>query len=253
MKNEKEIIKRAMAMTLISRRCLDEFREVGGVIRNQKTRQDSCKELRKWIEEKELLNIFTNDEKDIIYTNVGDNPGVVTWAFLAHDAIEPLLWTVGLADMNTPIYIRSVDHYEEVLPTMTEDFNLEEVGKGAKLRDRKEIEKKRDLAMLWQWRAIEGKQPIFKHKKLKAIIEKTFQDDELTKLADEIKTGKWGKDFWIEKIPFRVYPGPDIKNVSFHELPEEEMKRIQYVAEWKQKSLEWVLCDDDWDDVSADT
>ena len=75
----------------------------------------------------------------------------------------------------------------------------------------------------------------------KEIIEKTFQDPEITKAVDSMPVAPDGKDLLVGK------------KKKFYALSEEHMVHAMIYAGWRQKALEWVLNDESWEDTTADT
>ena len=244
MKNEKETLTRAFAISLAAKRANEKLEDK---TRKKKSHKKEGKELCKWIDENNLQEIFTKTEKKIIYSRFIKKE-ILQWYAFGLNAVQMLLWAIGLSDITQPIYVNLEKN------GMRADISaLKALEKQAKLRDEREIEKICNIAMLWHWRSIEGCLSLFDTEDIKQLIDRVFGDEELTKLMDEMPKGENGHDFWIEEIPNPIGQEKPIKNCSFNCLRNIEMQRIQCTMEWKQKALEWVLCDDDWDDVSADT
>ena len=225
----------------------------------RRNRRAWLKNLKNWLEkENRILQAMNEDEKKMIYKHMGTNTTIkeLYWYW---EAEEVLCWAVNIVDqIEIPYYKKNIRQLYSAIDAFTgyEPITTgpsEMIYKFSKIdamdallsqihmRPQEEIEAERDRAMIWHWRAIERKADIFKKEPFKEIIERTFQDPEITKAVDSMPVAPDGKDLLVGK------------KKKFYALSEEHMVHAMIYAGWRQKALEWVLNDESWEDTTADT
>ncbi|QVK17804.1 hypothetical protein KHQ81_13285 [Mycoplasmatota bacterium] len=112
-------------------------------------------------------------------------------------------------------------------------YDLSKLMQKAKLVDIEEIKRQRDIAMLWNWRAqTYGLQMT---EDINKVIINTFNED-LIKTTKIKLTKESPKDF----IAF---------NEPYYLLSNNEVVQLEQIALWRQHALEWILSEEDWDNV----
>lgn len=257
MKNSRQILIRILTCIVLSGRGSCEWTNIP-----KGERKEYLEATKKWLSfEKEIYDDFSEYEKRMFEKRIGSIKRKEIAEFVLYwECTEVLAWCIGLVDaVEMPYYkeniteiMRVLDEQTGILPLIgndpeqltikfSENHVIDNILSHAKMRDRESIEAERDRAMLWHWRAIEGKEDFFKKVPFKEIIEKTFQDPEITKAVDSMPVAPDGKDLLVGK------------KKKFYALSEEHMVHAMIYAGWRQKALEWVLNDESWEDTTADT
>lgn len=255
MKSTRDILYRALANIAVSQRSICEWPEYP-----KKERKREAEKVIAWVEkDMGILEAMDEDEKSMIYKRVGNRNGEIQQAHWCWESEECLLWAINIVDeielsyhaKNTRDLFAEMDKYTKLEPTAHDAAALIDkytkydvvdlILSHAKLRTKEEIEAERDIAMIWFWRGIERKADIFKKEPFKEIIERTFQDPEITKAVDRMPVAPDGKDLLVGK------------RKRFNSLNNESISHAAACAGWRQKALEWVLNDESWEDTTADT
>lgn len=184
---------------------------------------------------------MTESDKHLFEKKVG-NP------FLKHifqqkefeyEAIEPLLWSLGLVKRLSSYdwYVTRDLHVD--LKTDVPDTHKRLLEKVV-LRDEDEIILQDQVAMLWHWRAIEGKNQLFKKEPIKDILLGIFGDAYKDAINKILKRQKQKQDFMIG-------------DKYVYELNSEGISHLYKRTMWRYHAFEWLLTEEDWDDVQLNT
>ncbi|MFR6344315.1 MAG: DUF4272 domain-containing protein [Christensenellales bacterium] len=255
MKSTRDILYRALANIAVSQRSICEWPG-----HPKEERKEMAGKVIAWVEkDKNILEAMDEDEKSMIYKRVGNRDREIRQAHWCWESEECLLWAINIVDeielpyyeKNTRDLFAEMDKYTKLEPIVhdptalidkyTKHDVVDLILSHAKLRTEEEIEAERDIAMIWFWRAIEGKSNIFKKKPFKKIIERTFQDPEITKAVDSMPVAPDGMDLLVGN------------GKRFNSLNNEDISYAAACAGWRQKALEWILNDETWEDTTADT
>ena len=243
MKTVDELIGRAMVLLQMADRCGLEYRYCQGGVHTKKERKEQQRFLRRWLEKNGFMCYMTDTEKKIFDKRIGNpfNKKILNQNLFQSESIEPLLWSLGLTKR-----LHSYDNYSLV---STEDFieahyklkvhvpnTYEELMKKVSLRREEEIELQDQIAMLWYWRVIEGKKA-FKKESVRDILLEIWGDAYKTAIYRALK----GKE------DFQIYGTPVYKLSSL------EFEHLYYRAKWRYHAFEWILTEEDWEDVRLNT
>lgn len=243
MKSIDEIIGRAENLLCIRNRCCLEYSTCAGKRYTRKQRNEQRLLMYEWLTKNDYIRYMTKTEKYLFEKPVG-NP-FLRETFrkkeFAGEAIGPLLWILGLTKKLTSYSIdvfssRQVDdeiHYK--LKTNVPDTH-QQLLKKVVMKSEEEIELHDQIAMLWFWRVIEGRRKITQGSVQDILLEIWGEA-----YADAIKSIFRGKkDFYVAGKP--VY-----------KLSVEEFAHLYQRAKWRYHAFEWVLTEEDWDDVPLNT
>lgn len=255
MKSEQDILYRIFANLAISQRSICEYPEF-----SKRERKAVANKVIAWLEkEKGILEAMDEDEKDMIYKRVGNRDRIVQQAHWCWESEECLLWAIGLVDQieipyyskNTRDLFAEIDRNTNLKPIvhnpvamidkyMKCDGMIDLILSKTKLRTRKEIEDEKNIAMIWFWRAIEGKNGVFEREPFQTIVNRAFDDPEIFEAAKNIPISEDGMDLLIGK------------KKKFISLNDESIKYAVACAGWRQKALEWILNDESWGNTTPD-
>ena len=257
MKNAREILIRILGCIALSARGSCEWTRMP-----KSERQKDLAIVKQWMEfESEIYEQFTEKEKKLFETRIGSIKRKKVSEFVWYwEATEVLAWTIGLIDgieipyykENTTDVMRVLDEKTGILPLtkgtpykliqkFANNHVIDSILAHAHIRDTRIVEEERDRAMIWHWRAMEGKDNIFQQVPFISIIEKTFGDPSVTKIVDSLPIANDGMDLLVGKMK------------KFYSMSREEIHYAEFLSEWRQKALEWVLNNESWDDTTPDT
>lgn len=240
MKNIKEIIVRAVILVCLSDRCALEETMIEGKRYPIGERERQRNAIRNWLDRTGYIHDTTKKEKEFLDTNVGKCArDDISYYQFQYEAVEPCLWTLGL--------VKQLSDYEQFV---LEDFHpvlqigmkhsYEEVAESCRLREKKEIEVQKEIAMLWHWRAVEAYNPIFAKEGIGNIVEKTFGKQYLEILSQINCVDAKGNDFVL-------------RNGIFANLSDMEKRRIEMMSLWRHHAFEWIMGNYSWDEVEVNT
>lgn len=236
MKSKDEIIKRAVCLLLFADKCALEEHVFDGIVRSLKERENQRNIIIKWAKEKEYYNSFTEKEKRIMETPVIAKTNKE--AQICHndyECIEPLLWSLGL--------VISLHNYDEfVLDNLHTPLKIgpnhsaESLSAICSFRREDEIEKYREIAMLWYWRCLECRNASSGKVDYKKAIGDIFGEEYVQMLEDY-------KYFDHEECDF-VVRGRAVAKLNAYEAA-----KLEVIAERRFYAFEWLCSDDEWDNV----
>ena len=247
MKTAKEILARSVILLCVSDRCAMEKIYWHPPLSTQQREQQRLA-IWEWLNEKGYTDYITEKEKDFFLSKLWrgfSSPYVQNFQW-QYEAIEPLLWTLGIVEKRSGYNRYVVTDFRPMLQIKqdSEDSSvfvnsthiMEEVLDKCELRSEDEIRLYHKVAMLWCWRATQGKKPIFRKKSAKEIIIEIF-GKEYEKPANIIlrKSGE-DNDFVVN-------------NKSVSKLSYNEVARLCLIAKWRYHALEWMMVDKEWDKV----
>jgi hypothetical protein len=110
---------------------------------------EAAADLGEWLDEDGLADGLSLHERELLERPLGDWSEAERFAAASRgESLGVLLWALSLADE-----LPSWDEPFDAVDLAPVGDSLEELLERARLRDRDEIERARDLADLWQWRA----------------------------------------------------------------------------------------------------
>lgn len=247
MRTADEIIGRAANLLCLADRCGLENKVCAGETYTRKQRESQRLIIYGWLKNNNYIQFMTEAEKFLLEKKVG-NPfikKVCQQKFFECEAIETLLWTLGLtrrlSSYNNYILIDWQDFNEVHLKLKTNiPDSHEQLLKKIVMRSEEEIVFQDQIAMLWHWRAVEGKNPIFKTESVKDILIEIFGDD-YRNAINRILGGQ--KD----KQDFKIY------DKYVYQLNSTEIQHLYKRTAWRYHAFEWLLTEEDWDDVNLNT
>lgn len=241
MKNLDEIIGRTECLLCIVDRCGIENEYSDGIYHSWFEREKQRGVIFNWMKDNDYVKYMTETEKSLFKKIVG-NPflkRVFQEKHFEREAIEPLLWSLGIVKRLTSYDRYVLTDFHKTLNVHVPDTHKVMLEK-AVLRSEEEITFQDDIAMLWHWRAIEGRNPIFKKESIKDMLLDIF--------------GEYYKDA-INKILSRQKKKQDfmIGDKYVYELNSTEVSHLFMRTKWRYHAFEWLLTDDAWDDVQLNT
>lgn len=240
MKDIKEICRRCIILLAFSDRCAIEKEVSDGIKHTLEERKQQRKFIYEWLERHGYIDYLTAEEKRIFEMEVGTNfSQEILSKQVIHEALEPLLWSLGLVKRMTPHYQFVITDFHPLL-LIGPEHSLEKLVGRCNLRSYSDIILQREISMLWNWRLREANSPIMGNEDFKNIILSTF-GQEYKNAIKKINFCKDGvKDFKVGSIPF-------------YSLSDIEKQRIALISLWRHHALEWVTGVEDWDDVDTST
>lgn len=240
MKSKKEIMVRAIILVCISDRCALEEKIIEGKRYTISERERQRNAIRNWLDSTGYIDYTTKKERELFDTNLGKYVrDDISYYQFQYEAVEPCLWSLGL--------VKELSNYEQFV---LEDFHqvlqigmkhsYEAVIKNCLLREKKEIELQKEIAMLWHWRSMEAYNPIFIDENIGNIVKKVFGQQYLEILSQMKCVDVEEKDFVL-------------KNSIFSNLSDTEKSYIKVISLWRHYAFEWIMGNSSWDEVEVDT
>jgi hypothetical protein len=240
MKNVEIICRRAVILLSFCDRCSIEDSYASGTYHSLEEREEQREAIKAWLIRNGYYEYATPKEKEIFETQIEEerNEEIYQHEF-EYEALEPILWTLGL--------LRNTSKFDDFVikdfhPTLQigRNHTFENLLKSCSIRKHDEIIEKREIAMLWHWRSIEGSSHIFKEKDAKEVILSVFGSD-YRKYLRKINFSKWNiKDFLVNSRPF-------------NQLSDDEIYKVQTISYWRQYAFEWITGDTEWDETEVNT
>ena len=236
-----EIIGRAESLLCISDRAALEKKILQGQYHPWKDREEQRLFIYSWLEDNGFKKYMTNTEKTLFEKKIG-NPflkRVFQEKEFEYEAIEPLLWSMGLVKR-----LSSYDWYviKDLHPKL--ETNVPDTYKRLKekvvLKSEDEIILQDQVAMLWHWRAIEGKNQLFKKEPIRDVLLGIFGEAYKEAIDKILKKQKKKQDFMIG-------------DKYVYELNSKELSHLYKRTTWRYHAFEWLLTEEDWDDVQLNT
>lgn len=233
MKSVEDIIKRSVALLSFCDRCAHEEEYLEGRFYSLEMRENQRKIVYDWIVRIGYDSYLTDIENELFQKPVSvDKDTYITSKSVLYECLEPLLWSIGLE--------KKISNYDNLV---LKDFHstlmigryydLNKLMQKAKLVDIEEIKRQRDIAMLWNWRAKTFGLQLTQD--IDNVISKTFNED-LIKITKIKLTKESPKDFIALNKPY-------------HLLANNEVAQLEQIALWRQHALEWILSEEEWDNV----
>ena len=236
MKNKYEVIERAICLLCFADRCALEDKIFDGVRRSLSERENQRKVIIKWLKEKGYFGLLTKTEKETIETPViNKTNNEILYLHKNYECIEPLLWSVGLVDKLTNYNNFVLDNLHLPLK-IGPNHTLESTAKHAFFRLDDEINRYREISMLWYWRCLECRNNLNKQNYAE-IIKSIFGDSYIDMLKDYDYFDNLKGDFIV-------------RGKIITELSDIEIKTLELIAERRLYAFEWLCSDENWDSVS---
>lgn len=242
MKNLYDIIRRAEITLCLSDRCsLEKGITTNYIHHSYKEREAQRNVILNWLKKNDFYQYLEDKEKGLFDKKVGSL--ILKKQFqenkFQYEALEPLLWSLGLISRLTPYSKYALSDYHRVLCVDIPD-TFDEMVKKSKLRAEADIELRNKISMLWHWRAIEGLNPMFEKNSVKEVILNIFGDEYKKPVGYILKNQKNKQDFCIFEKP--VY-----------RLSKTELQHLYKRTMWRYHAFQWIVSDESWYDVALDT
>ncbi len=239
LKSKKDILIRAIILVCVSDRGFWEFEKLGGQIYSKERREQQRKKVYDFLKQKGYIDYMTDEEKYIFEQPVeGENSEHIASYRLQDEALSSLLWVLNLRDMPDWLTLSEEDYHP--LLQVTPHNNLHNLIQSTNLRSEQEIALQTEVAMLWHWRAIEKGYVPKDGRRWSDCITEIF-GDEYKKVLDQIPRSQQAPGDFL------------IGNKTVSSLNESEQAILDVVAYWRHYALEWVMGNEEWDEVSVDT
>lgn len=235
MKSKEEVLKRIMCLVCFSDRCALEYNVLDGIRHSLVERENQRQLILDWCKRLDYYESYTEKEKRLMETPiVREKNNEALWDLHDYECIEPLLWSMGLVD--------SLTGYDDYVLTdlhpplqIGPDHTLQKLIDSCKDVPLAEIEKHREIAMLWYWRCLEARGGSGTTNYTEAI-KSVFGEKELDCL-------KGYEAFNIEKGDFFV------RGKRIARLNEGELARLEIMSERRFYAFEWLFSEEDWENV----
>lgn len=242
MKSKEDIIRRAEIVLCISDRCsLERNVDYKLVKHGYRERETQRLTILKWLKQSNFYEYMEDTDKMLFDHKVGhiftDNMFIQNK--FQHEAIEPLLWSLGLISKMTSYSEYSLADRHKLMCVHI-PHTMDEMIKKTILKSEENIEFRRKIAMLWHWRAVEGKNQIFKDEPIKDILLDIFGNKYIKAINYILKNQKNKQDFCLCDKP--VY-----------ELDITTIQHLYKRTLWRYHAFEWIVSEEKWYDVSTDT
>lgn len=245
-----EIMNRAEALFLLANRVVLEYQ----VNDKQKYSYDECEKTRVYFfDVSKRKNIeLSSMEWSILEAPLGQlqNNGIIKYEY-SEESVAILLWSVGIYNFPEFDGTFSVndDEFAKILGQVycTCD-ERESLNKGMILRP--ELELKRQVTMLWHWRAVESQWGLFRswNRFNKAVKKESAHDILIKTFGGEFKTV-------IDSIPIAKTAPRDflVGNKRYCELDKKTNAQMLLITKWRHHAMEWLCGEESWENISTDT
>ena len=199
-------------------------------------------DLKQWMESQNFYDYLSPGEKELFEKEPGSwemqELANVSWRI---EALGVLLWALELTD-KIPGYDKqfNIESFIDKLPFME---SIEKFKETVKMRSKKEIEKARDIAQLWHWRARTTR--IMQDEE--AETPKGYTYDGIIKMTAE-------NAFDENKLPEPIDGDFPAFEKPYRDLTDEEFSIASSIALERHFALNWLSgLSENWDDTPTDT
>jgi hypothetical protein len=251
MKSAMEILARAVILTGVSDRCAMEITTWSPPLPHQERDQQRLL-IWEWLNEKGYSDFITNKEKDFFLSKIGrgfSSPYVQTFQCQS-EAVALLLWTLGLVNKLPDYRDWSLTDYHPLLqitpaPGNTSIYKdsthiMGEVLDKCELRDEEEVLLRSKMAILWHWRALNYRAPVFKSSPVKEVAAQVFGKEYEKPTSIILKNSGLGEDFAVNK---RIIDNLNGKEIIL----------LRAIARWRCHAFQWIFADEQWDKLVIKT
>lgn len=239
MKSKEEILARALVLLCVSDRAFLEIETVEGKTYSFEQREKQRNKIYNWLTRNGYRQYMTSRECDIFEEVVdgGRSDDIYDQRF-QYEALAVLLWALNLYEM-PDCATASMDDFHVHLKIDT-NHNFDKVLSECQLRSEKELAFQTEVAMLWHWRAIEIGNVPKKGRSWGDCIELIFGEEYKAVLSHIPQAKEMPCDFLVG-------------GKSVAELNRTEQQMLYIIAYWRHYAFEWIMGEDDWDEVAVDT
>lgn len=236
MKTVQEIIGRIVALMTYTDMCALESAMASGINESLETRQQHKKAIYKWLINNDYSRCLTTKEKAMFEREISNTPNIsILKNTNQYEAIQPLLWCVGLID-NLSDYNGFVEDEFYELIGIGGKHNYREVISKCVMRDSKQINIAYVNSMIWYWRAWMCPGFDYSEESLQDVIRNTYG----LACLDAIKTKSVVSNRTIDL---------KYKNKRINNLTEYEKNSLKEISKWRLYAFRWALSDVSWDNV----
>ena len=240
MKNTQKIVSRAIILVCLSDRCALEENIIEGRKYTKSEREKQREAIRNWLDNTGYMKYATDTERELFDKKIGAvHKNNLLQYQVQYEAVEPCLWSLGLVDQLSDYENFVLEDFHPILQ-IGMNHSYERVIAACKPRESKEIELQTEIAMIWNWRAREAYNPIFKEKYITDVIPNILGEQYTEILSHMNCLDVNGKDLLVQ-------------NRLFADLSSMEKERIKMISVWRQHAFEWIIGNDLWDVVEENT
>ena len=237
MKSKGEILKRAIVLLAFADRCSLEDRVIEGKKYTLHERENQRVAISDWLKRNSYYECFTPNELRVMEKKVFIvTDRKILGMEVDHECIEPLLWSVNLVNKLSKYDGFVLDDFHYALQ-FGKDHSFESLESITRLRPYEDLQKHRELAMLWYWRCLEFRRDRYQTIDLYRAIRDCFGQETAELLNSYRSFNRKVNDFTVKGRP-----------VS--DLSDSEFAKLEVIAERRFYAFEWMLSDEDWDHVS---
>lgn len=237
MKKKEEILIRAICLLTFADRCALEEKVTNGIKHSLSEREQQRKAILQWLIEKNYYNYLTFKEKNALDTQVKNEINNDIYSQENdYECIEPLLWSVGIIDElhNYDDFVLDDLH---IPLNIGRDHTLEGLVKRCNEVSDDTLLKRREIAMLWYWRCLEGRIVSSEVTDYRSSIRKLFSEEYIKLLENDRFFDKEKNDFIV-------------KGKVVSELNNLELAKLEIISERRFYAFEWLCSDEDWTDIN---
>ncbi len=240
MKSEKDILRRAIILLSLADRVILESEKCGNGNHSLLEREEQRTLIFEWLSDFGYIEFCTAEEKYIFETKIGIlNKQNTLLLDFTHECIEPLLWSINLNSILSK-YDKEVPRRFYNILNINENHSFDYLLSKSKLIEKDRILEKQKISLLWHWRNREAKKEIFLSENVQVIIDNVF-GPEYTKITNKIDLTE------TNPVDFKTFSKP------YYKANDNELFLLQNVAFWRHKAFNWILSDENWDDIHTNT
>ena len=241
MKTIEEILCRSIGLIYVGLRCVWERRD--SMFETPEDQAKDWEEVNEWFSSNGYGAYLTEEERELVNIPALQAGLEKAGPFSFLEECVPLLfWSIGLLE-EPPHYYAETCAYDCVckIGFMKDRHDRNALLAQCKMRSKEEIEKQCNIAFLWHWRAVESRLNPKWRGNIRQVIHDTFGG---------------AYDHCLDA--FQMYDGKNNSDLLFnarviYELDRRSRNAFEMCAEMRHRALEWILCDEDWDETPTDT
>lgn len=236
MKSIEQILLRAISLLCFVDRCWLEQNTITEIYHPLEDRIEQKQLIYNWLENEAYIDALSDFERNIFNKNITNIPNMEIYKNVnQYEAIQPLLWAIGLVDNLSNYNNFVVDDYHDSVQIGI-DHNFEAIKSRCVLRTEQEINNAKLIAAIWYWRVWECNYY-------------TSEDRIFDKLRDY-----YGLSF-AEKIKQTGVVNArtrdlKVKNKYILNLNSLEINKLKEISKWRLHAFLWLTGDDEWDSIN---
>lgn len=236
MKSKEEILKRAIVLLAFSDRCAIEKKTVDGVKRSLTERETQRKAIFSWLQRMGYYESACEREKEIFNKEITEKTDEEILLMQSeYECLEPLLWSIGLISELSDYNDFVLRDFHPILG-FGKNHSFEALAEGCRTVSEAEINVRREMAMLWYWRCIEGRNNPNESFNVKKAVGDIFGENIAYLLSECGQFDAAVNDFTVN-------------GKSIADLTDAENEKLSVISERRFRAFEWIAADSEWDNI----